>query len=272
MKSAEEPAVTAYDDSGKLTHRGYVWLEGAKAVSIGDASMTKSGQLVIAGGTHDADGVIANFIGMPGKDGHLSQMVRTSPFLPAYICPADDGTVWSYGIDRDVNLRSVPGGSLLRPFSFTNGQVQAVNTSGLAQGWWRLLQGRHPGVVSLYCNSNTVTLYNDDAHQLARLDIGSGTLKIIDVVPRPEATDITGIALTSSGDLFASYLFPKRVPPVFGLFRLAVSNSGQGKWLMVGGTLGTQGGENGVAQLVGTDGDDLVYRRNTRGGAVFWSK
>lgn len=270
--STEESAVTAYDQSGAVTHQAYVWLEGAKAVSVSDASMNSSGQLVVSGGTMSQEGVIANFVGRIGKGGHLDQVVRTSPFLPVYICPADDGTVWSYGADRDKQLDTVAGSSLLRQFSFEKGQLRAVDTSGLAPGWWKLLRGPRAPSVSLSCNSKTVMIYNDELHQLAEYDVGSGGLRIIEVAPWPENALITGTALTSSGDLFASYQFPKHVPPVNGLFKFTAGDNLGGKWMVVGNTLGAPGVGNSVSQIIGVDQDDLVYRRDLHGDDIFWSK
>jgi hypothetical protein len=270
--SGKEPAVTAYDQSGTMTHQAYPWFEGAKTVSVSDASMNNSGRLVVSGGTTSQDGVIANFIGRIGKDGHFDQVVRTSPFLPVYICPADDGTVWAYGVDRDKQLKAVPGSSLLRQFSLEKGQLRTVDTSGLAPGWSQLLQGPHPASVTLNCNSKTVILHNDKVHQLAEYDVGSGSLRIVEVMPLPGDPYITGVALTSSGDLFASYQFFEHVPQAAGLFKFTAEDNSSGRWMVVGGTFGAIEVGSAVSQIIGADRDDVVYLRNVRGDDVFWSK
>lgn len=135
--SPDGPAVTVYDREGHVAREAVVWLKDARSVSIADAAVSRNGDLVVAGGTENNAGSIANFVASVGRDGHLSKIIRTSPFMPVYICAAEDGTVWSYGIDRDKDGRAIEGSSRLRQFSFEKGQIKsALGLIRRIGGWY----------------------------------------------------------------------------------------------------------------------------------------
>jgi hypothetical protein len=124
--SPTQPSVVLYDRDGHIAREGIVWLKDARSVSIADVAINRAGDLVVNGGTENEAGTIANFIAAVGKDGHLGKIIRTTPFMPIYICAAEDGTVWSYGIDRDEDGRGIEASLRLRQFSFDKGQIRAM--------------------------------------------------------------------------------------------------------------------------------------------------
>jgi hypothetical protein len=272
--SPSRPAAILYDRGGRIAREVTVWFKDARSVAIVDAAVSRSGRVVVAGGTESPAGAIANFIASIGEDGRVGQVIRTTPFTPAYVCAAEDGTVWAYGHDRDENGKRVEGSPRLRQYSFEKGQIRAVlDTSALRSPGWGLSHGQYPGELDLRCTSNKVGLLNGASGEWVEYDIPSNKLKVSKIEPLPpiDQMRITGFALTESGDVFVSLHDRSSQPPRSGLFRLTFEGSGPGKWVPVKDTVGPflQGAK--VGNLLGTDGTELIYTRDFDGTA-FWSK
>src|SRR5260370_21159707 len=185
LVSPNKPGVLLYDKYVPLAREGVVWLNGACSFSVGEAAVSQSGQLVVSGGTENEKAVIANFIAEIGSDDRVHKVIRTSPFMPVYVCALEDGTVWSYGIDRDNHLNGIQNSLRLRHYSFEKGQLHALfDPSTLSQDW--LLDRRsYSGAVVLRCNSKTVVLYNGESGDLVEIDLRTDSLKITKVAPLP---------------------------------------------------------------------------------------
>jgi hypothetical protein len=84
--SPSEPAVVLYDRDGRVAREGIVWFKDGSSVGINDVAINRAGVLVVAGGTENKAGAIANFIASIGNDGRLGKVIRTTPFLPVYVC------------------------------------------------------------------------------------------------------------------------------------------------------------------------------------------
>src|SRR5690349_13761372 len=97
----DKPGIIVYGRDGAVIREAIVWIEGAVNVIVEDAAVSASGTLVVSGGAVNKDGVVATFIAEIGSDDRVAKIVRTTPFTPQYLCALDDGTVWSYGFDRD---------------------------------------------------------------------------------------------------------------------------------------------------------------------------
>ncbi len=272
--SPTQPAVALYDRDGHVVREGIVWFKDANSVSITDAAVNRAGNLVVSGGTENQAGAIANFIASIGNDGRLSQVIRTTPFLPIYVCAAEDGTVWSYGIDRDEEGKGIEKSLRLRQYSFDKGQLRAMlDVSTLNASDWTLTQGRYPGEISLRCNSQKVGLYNGRSGEWVEFDFAANKLKVAKVnqLPSPKAMRISGFALTEAGDVFVSLHDRSSSPPRSGLFRLEFDSKGLGTWVPVGKTVGPYLHGGPIERLLGADGTDLVYTRDLDGTA-YWSK
>lgn len=271
----DKPGVVMYDNMGKISREAIVWLNTASRVSMGDADVSSAGHLVASGSSVNQDGMVADFIALIGDDNRVRKVVRTTPFMPVYVCAMADGTAWTYGVERDSHLDGIQNSLRLRHFSFEKDQLKALlDTSSLAPGeGWLLSRGRYPGEVALRCNSTTVALFNAASSELIEVDVQTNSLKVTHVanLPSPPEFRITGFALTDSGALFASFCDRSRNPAVSGLFTLNRDNAGGAKWVPVNGTVGTYLHGSPIAQLLGADGDDLVYT-SLQDGKMFWSK
>jgi hypothetical protein len=259
---------------GKLAREGTVWFDDAKSVSLSSAAVSKSGTLVVSGGTTNQQGVIANFIAELGPDNHVARVIRTSPFLPTYVCALDDGTVWSLGVDRDEHLSAMDGSFRLREFVFGKGQQKAMLDTSKMDSNWSLLQGRYPGEVNLRCNSKKVVVYHAAAGDLVEFDLKSKSFhltKVSGIESAPTQSLVTGFALTESGDLFASVLNMSQQPFTSGLFKLRLDEPGRATWVPVAGSSGQYLHGSSIQRLLGNEGDDLVYTR-AKDGRAYWAK
>jgi len=271
--SPNEPSVVLYDRDGHIAREGIVWFKDAYSVSITDVAINRSGNLVVSGGTENGAGVIANFIAFIGKDGRMSQVIRTTPFLPIHVCAAEDGTVWSYGFDRDDEGRRVESSLMLRQYSFEKGQLRAMaDKATLNSPGWVLYDGRYLGEISLRCNSQKVSLYNGGSGELLEFDLLANKLNVAKVnpLPQPKVMRILGFAMTDSGDIFVSLHDKSSNTPRTGLFRLAFDSTGVGSWVPVTNTVAPHP-KWMIRNLLGADGTDLVYTRDVD-GIAYWSK
>jgi hypothetical protein len=272
--SPSEPAVVLYDRDGHIAREAVVWFKDASRVSVSSVAISRSGNLVVAGGTTNGAGAIANYIASVGKDGHLGRVIRTTPFMPIYICAAEDGTVWSYGIDRDEMGRGIEDSLRLRQFSFESGGVRAMlDISTLNSAGWTLPHGRYPGEISLRCNSQKVGLYNGASNEWLEFDFSANKLRVarVNPLPSPKTMRITGFAMTEAGDVFVSLHDTSSATPRSGLFRLEFDSAGLGSWIPVANTIGPYLRGGPMERLLGADGNDLVYTGDLE-GAAYWSK
>src|SRR5260370_36097913 len=58
--SPNKPGVLLYDKYGHIAREAVVWLNGARSVSVGDAAVSQSGQLVVSCGAENEKGVISH--------------------------------------------------------------------------------------------------------------------------------------------------------------------------------------------------------------------
>lgn len=267
------PAVVLYDRDGRVAREAIVWFKDAASTAVSDAAVTKSGRLIVSGGTASPTGVIANFIAEIDNSGHPGRVVRTTPFLPVYICAAEDGTVWSYGFDRDEKGEGVEGSLILRQYSFEKGQLQAMLNKFSLHSPWSLTRGRYPGDLDLRCTSQKVALFNGASNEFIELDIPTNTQKVskVEPLPTPKEMRITGFALTESGEVFVSLHDRSSQPPRSGLFRLVSNGSDARSWAPVKDTSGPYLHGARVGQLLGTDGTELIYTRDLDATA-YWSR
>ncbi|HTS36334.1 MAG TPA: hypothetical protein VMH04_11715 [Candidatus Solibacter sp.] len=270
----DRPSVTLYDRSGKVAREAVVWFPDAYSVGINDAAVGKSGTLVVAAGARNQQGVIANFIAAIDTTGHMTNVIRTTPFLPIYVCAAEDGTVWSFGLDRDADGKRVKESAMLRQYSFDKGQINALlYQSALKSTGWELSRGRYPGEISLRCTSQRVGLYNACAGQYVEIDLPTGRLTAskVEPVPSPHDMHVTGFALTEAGDVFVSLWGRSGDSPHSGIFKLSFDAEHVGSWVPVANSSGPYLHGGPVERLLGTDGTELIYTRDLDSMA-YWSK
>jgi hypothetical protein len=274
--NSSSPAVEVYGKGGEFVRQAVVSFDGAKLVTMSAATMSRTQNLFVSGASVSDQGAIASFIAEIGADDRIRRVVRTNPFSPRLVCAMEDGTVWSYGFERDDHFNAAPNAPRLRHFSFDKGQLQALLDTSVLNDNWSLDLGRYPGEVSLRCNSKTIVLYNGQTGDLIEVDSATGKLKATKLTPLPPPPNfaMNGFVLTESGDLFASFKdrsHSPKAPPLSGLFRLDRGATNGASWVPLEETVGPYLHGGPIERLIGADGDDLVYS-TLKDGRLYWSK
>jgi len=269
-------AVEVYGKGGEFVRQAFVWFDDAKLVTVSAATMSRSGKLFVSGATVSQQGAIASFIAEIGADDHIARLIRTNPFSPRLVCSMEDGTVWSYGFERDDHSNAAPSAPRLRHFSFEKGELQALLDTSTLNDDWSLDLGRYPGEVSLQCNSKSVVVYNGQTGDLIEVDAATNKERVTKLSPLPPPPNFTinGFVLTDSGDLFASFKdrsHSPKTPTLSGLFRLNRDGANGAAWAPIQETVGPYLHGSPIHRLMGADGDDLVYT-SLKDGRMFWSK
>ncbi|HEY2499487.1 MAG TPA: hypothetical protein VGK24_20695 [Candidatus Angelobacter sp.] len=261
-----QPAVRLYDQAGR-PRDVMIAIPGAESVSVADAAVNHSGGLFVAGGATSTEGAIGNFIASIDNNGHIQKIIRTTPFMPVYICSADsdkEGTVWSYGFERDENGRRIENSLMLRQFNLDTGQLRAVLDPKVLASGWNLSRGRFPGDIRLRCSSKNVGLYNGSSSEWIVYNLETNTLKISRVTSLPPTAQVrmTGFAMSESGEAFASLHDRSKKVPESGLFHLQRGVTNTATWAPVPGTIGPYLNGGPIERLLGMDGDDLIYTQS----------
>jgi hypothetical protein len=263
--SPSSPVVAVNDRNGGTVLNLALWFDDAEEVSVADAAVTSEGSVVIAGGARRQDGTISNFVAKVGRDGVVKSVVQTSPYVAYYVSPAPDGTVWTLGLERDGQLRGKES-AVLRRYSFEKGQLLAALDSttlpatgaALDTPWYAAF----PGGLTVGNHGRTLGFYSARTSEWISVDLKSHAITRLKIAPLSEKIEITGLAYTDSGEVFASLSMPGETGSLSGLAKLDRSQDKAG-WLMVSGTVSSSAhavGDYPFHQLLGCTGDTLVYQ------------
>lgn len=267
--SPTEASVVALDSAGKEVRNGIVWFDNAEEVNLTSAALTPSGSLLVAGGTHNKDLVIANFIAAIGDDRKVSKVVQTNPFVPSQICSSQDGRVWALGWEREKS--KTDSYALLREYSLDSGLLRTA----IPRASTKLsIAGRYAGDTRLICSPDAVLLYQATSGELFRYDLKADSLKVTTIHPVDASSVLSGLALDSQGKLFASFHRNGRPDgtPQDGLFELRSSIS-QAHWTLIPNSVATtDAGTNTFGSLLGFDKENIVFTRDRTSGAVSFGR
>jgi hypothetical protein len=255
--SPDSPVLALFDQQGARVRTGIVWFPSASAVSVRGVTADSSGTIFASGATRSVDGSLAFFIAQLNRDGLVSGVVRTSPFIALHVCAPGDGTVWALGTDRQAEKdRSV--NLVLRQFSFAKGEVRALLDL-------RSFESGTPidtEAMSLFCNTNTIGVFltstRASIHEWVEFDINKSSITTWELPNLREKRKFNGFAFTSSGQLFAALHDYSSPQPTSGLFTLGKQKDGQATWVPIGGTFESLKGD-AILELLGSENDELVY-------------
>jgi len=257
-------AISVYGRDGKQKFGVPFSIDGAADIHISDAALAADGSVVVAAGSRGKDDTISNFIAHIGKDGKLLDIVRTTPYVVRMVCPIADGTVWTAGFERDEKLRSVKQYEILRQYSFKTGLVaSALDASKMAHpADWPMYfpVGMYPWETALRATSKTLGFYSGPSNEWITLDLTTHEVRREPVKALGKGEQLTGFAMTESGQVFASIEVAGKNPSL-GLFELVADQSGVRSWLPVRGTLRTAdaAGDLTFTRLLGSTGNQIVY-------------
>jgi len=275
--SPSNPVVVVNDSSGDIVLEATLWFDGAEGVSVADAAVAPDGSVIVAGGAHRDDGTISNFLAKVSRDGVVKSVVRTSPYVAYYIRPAPDGTVWTLGIERDDQLRGKES-AVLRQYSFEKGELTTALDSTTFQAKSAALEipwyVAFPGGLTVGNHGMTLGFYSERTSEWIMVDLKSHTVVRREITPLSEKIEVTGIAFTDSGDVFASLFAPGEAASLSGLAKLENSQDKTG-WVMASGSVSSsaqQARDYPFYKLLGCSGNVLVYRTESYPStAVAWS-
>jgi hypothetical protein len=278
IASQSTPVAVVNDGSGDLVFDATLWFNDAEEVSVADAAVASDGSVVLAGGAHRKDGTISNFLAKVGRDGTVKSVVQTSPYVAYYVRPAPDGSVWTLGRERDSQLRGKDS-AVLRQYSFEKGELTAAldSTTFRAKSaaasdvaWY----AGFPGGMTIGNHGKTLGFYSARASEWITVDLKTHAI-IRQAVPLlPAKVEVTGVAYTDSGEVFASLYAPGETASMSGLAKLDSSGE-KASWVMVSGSVGSsdqRAADHPFYQLLGCSGNVLVYRtENYPSTEVAWS-
>lgn len=266
--SPSVPSVAVFDRDGTLIREVVVWLPGSVRVQLSDATVTKSGRMVVSGGAANSGGAIANFIVEFDPNGKIEHVVRTSPFVARRLCSISDDNVWAYGWDRTGARTGAY--RMLRNYSFDKGQTEALlERTSLPKNL--LMTGNMLSDIGLKCNDSEVVLFLAQTGELIQHKLGVADHLLRYKLPQlPEEVIITGYALTDDGEFFAS-MAEKSRPSIHALSHLQKTANNDTRWVPVKQPA-VNGQEQRSLRLLGSDGDSLVHISDSFRDILTWSR
>jgi len=259
--------ITLYDKTGKLEFTSFPDIKDAKKTFAMDAVVAKSGNAILALSAVNGDGGVADMIAEMDANG-TRRIVRTNPFYPYLVCSMDDGTVWSYGIQGNAarDGEDKTNYPMLREFSLDKGELRtALGRSTVKPPAGVHLLGNHGNEAFLRCDSKRVILVSIPTNELIVYDLAQNQLTRTPLKSLPENFHINGLALTDSGDIYASTLRGGQ-GALTGMLHLEQDAQGA-HWKSVT-MVKAQPGK--PFYLLGADGDHLVYSRGRDNATSFW--
>ena len=240
-------------------------IDHADSISIVSADMTRDGKVVASGLARQSDGARARFLALITKEGEIARMVRTEPYLPQYICAADDGNVWTVG-EEWLGPGKVKQNdyAVLREYNFHTGLVRGVLEREQFHGE-RVAFGGPVHAAILRCDGRTVRLYSDVTHQWFEYDTDSGILAEADIEAfSNNLTSATGLAVTSTGKVLFSIENMKSVQQT-RIFELTPPGADKKRhWSPVAGTECKQAGTC-ILEIVGIEDGRLILKEADQG-------
>jgi hypothetical protein len=261
------PNVRLYDESGKHVREAAIWFPGSLRVVIYSATATPDGRIIAAGKAEKSDGIAAPFIALTDLAGKVTDVIQTTGFIPAHICQAPDGTVWSFG-GTGYDERSHPKpGDTLRHFDFQKGEIGSY----LARSAFP--KPLHPGPevhASIRCSTSEVVAYSHSAQAYVEMKYGDGAPHVYHA-EAPSGLRLGGITATGSKKVYGFF----SSGGTGGLYYLSFDKANStANWLPVKGAVGAYTKLGVVTGLWGSDGDKLLVSQaeDTAGvAAIHWT-
>lgn len=247
------PNVRLYDQFGKQARAASIWFPGAARVLMYSATATSDGRIIASGMTEKSDGTAASFIALTDLTGKITNVIQTKGFGPVNVCPAPDGTVWSFGGTGYYERSSDPKpGDTLRHFDFQKGEVASyLPRSGFPT------KPRPEVSAQIRCSADEVYVYSSNAHVYIEMKYSGGAPQVY-AAEAPAGLRFHGFAATGSKKVYA--YFSKLGDG--GLFFLSFDETSKtARWLPVEGTVGVYTKPGVIIGLWGSDGDNLVVSR-----------
>ncbi|HYG97844.1 MAG TPA: hypothetical protein VD837_01845 [Terriglobales bacterium] len=255
------PNLFVQDVAGTNPVSATIWFPNSRRVVLLDASVTESGSILASGYSVHEDGRIAHFIARTDQAGKVEQVIRTTPFVADNVCSTNDGGVWAFGHDRDVeNKVTQHDYTILRKFTFENGEdVSFLKKSDFPGRFAVWMNGGTSKPFYMRCTRDKVAVYSGMAGEYIELRLP--TMKVHRWrLPDLGNAQMTGFAVTKSGIAHASFNSAASKEGMLGIFRLHTDDAtGLASWVPIPGSIKKYGEPDAINVLLGTEGDDLVF-------------
>lgn len=221
------------------------------------------GTLVVCGSSYMGDGRGAPFVAWISPDDPIWRVIRTEPYRAELIAAAPDGTLWTVGRELNSALSEKSGVDL------EAGVVRHFDRSGKRLGSF-IPRSSIPN-TALLANTNGYLAVSSAGHVAWLSFLVGGEGAYIEISPGGEITRyplpgvsksmtalmINGIAMTETGDVFASVMSvngtDRNSSKSHSVFRL---DRAEGRWSVV--AISPKGISTDWAALYGASGSNLV--------------
>ena len=271
--------VAVYDRQGKRVSEAHISIPDATQMWLVAAAPTMDGGAIVSG--HAAiDPGITYFLAETSASGGVVSVFRTETFIPARVCKASDGTIWTLGRDPQKESAQDSNYPLVRQYALESGLLHGYLSRALVDLRHKAIGGGEgPNGSFLVCGKDRISLYLNETNEYIEVDPLTESLKRweMDMAPLPEAR-VTALAVTDKGRVYAT-LFEVQAETeekTHGLFELRTEpGTPVGKWVVVNGTLNShRDGETvpkgAFFRVWGADGNDLVIRRQENDPDMSW--
>ena len=271
------PAIAVCDRGGQPVYEITFRLPETVGASLGDMAVDEEGTVVVCGASGNEDGRVARYLALLDPAGNVTRVIRTNPFQAHEICFAPDNTIWTMG--KNIMMRDGEPREWSEDHEVFHHYSREGRLLGKADVFGStLIHGRNAFASGLHClraSDNRVGAWMDgrvfrsDMNEWIELDMQGQVLGRYTVQipweqkhPLEHRKMLIGIAFTSANELYAS--FQTQDPAWRGLARFDRSTS---NWEPVPGYVRSHD-ESDRLQLLGADGDELVFRLSN--GNLAW--
>jgi hypothetical protein len=272
----DRPTVWLYDSRGVKFREAAVWLPGASRVIVGSAAVTPDGRIAVVGNAERNDRPTSSFVAVTDANGNLTRVIETNPYHPSKICVAPDGTAWTFGWSkREPRDPGIPEAPMLRHFDFQKGELATYLPLSTFNTQWNPAGARGEGRSTFFtCAPDRVTIVVEETSEFIEMDYATETIRRWRVDLSPHNLAVRGsLAVLDSGEVFAYMGRALMKPGLRGLFQLqrdATTNTV--RWLPVEGHTGNTWDLSMINDLLGAEGDSLVYLTRDDWPAVKWAR
>jgi hypothetical protein len=217
------------------------YLEGAKQIRLESATVTKDGDIVLAG-WHET----SNFLATLDISGTLKHLEDTGSYTPMRVCSASDGSLWTFGQDSKADETQTDYAMLQRRTAEGKlaGSFLPKNSLHAKKPLNYHNQEPTSNFAALACGDESVATYvgiGTEAYVWSAIDTSTGKFYQT-IVPRIADTKMTGLALTDANTAYMS-----TPDGLYRLMTIVVPANGQhvSWWVHVGNA------ENDAAKTMG---------------------
>lgn len=224
------PLLRFVDRNGTQVSEFKFSIPGASLINIYDnlVALGRDESLAIAGTVYSDDSRAGMFVAWVSPDRKEQTIIRTSPFFPAAVTVASDGTIWVAGHEETKQQD--------RKWDYSRPLIRRYDKTGKLLGSflpWSNLDTTvlpFPGSVLLPLKDH-VLWYSARSHVYFDFSADGSVINRVKSAPHPEH-DLTHVAVCDDGGIFASTRISDNSggQAHWGIFRL---NPQRGEWTLI---------------------------------------